>query len=136
MKVSAITVQNVDFMPKQLEPGILYVSQKYGTAAHLCACGCGEKIRTPLGPTEWGVTGSDNYPNMWPSVGNWQKACRSHYVIQEGKIIWCGAWTPAQIVAGRQQEERRRRAHYNQMYARKSGLQAFLRWLKNLFQNK
>jgi hypothetical protein len=136
MKVSAITVQNVEFMPKQLEPGILYVSQKYGTAAHLCACGCGEKIRTPLGPTEWAVTGSASCPNMWPSVGNWQKACRSHYVIKDGKIIWYGTWTLAQIAAGRQQEESRRRAHYDQMYARKTSFQAFLRWFKNLFQSK
>jgi Family of unknown function (DUF6527) len=43
------------YMPKQLEPGILYVSEKYGTAAHHCAYGCGAKIRTPLGPTEWSV---------------------------------------------------------------------------------
>ena len=48
-----IELQRVHYMPKELKPGVLYVSEEFGAAAHLCACGCGAKIRTPLGPTEW-----------------------------------------------------------------------------------
>ena len=120
MKLKTITVQHVEFMPKQLEPGVLYVSEKYSTAAHLCACGCGEKVRTPLGPTEWAVSGTANHPSLWPSVGNWQKPCRSHYVIGNGKIVWCGNWTPEQVAAGRHNEGIRRRTYYDQMYAQQS----------------
>ena len=42
-------------MQKDLQPEVLYVSEQFGAAAHLCACGCGSKVRTPLGPTEWSV---------------------------------------------------------------------------------
>lgn len=47
-----IRLERVHFMPTALEPRVLYVSEEFGAAAHLCACGCGSKIRTPLGPTE------------------------------------------------------------------------------------
>ena len=70
-------MRSVEFMPKDLENGVLYVSQKYRTAAHLCACGCGEKIRTPLGPTEWSVEMGAAGPTLYPSVGSWQRPCRS-----------------------------------------------------------
>lgn len=49
MTIERMRIAAVGFMPAQLEPGILYVSKKYRTAAHLCACGCGEKVRTQLG---------------------------------------------------------------------------------------
>jgi hypothetical protein len=136
MKLKSITRQDVEFMPKQLEPGILYVSETYGTAAHLCACGCGEKIRTPLGPTEWAVRHDSAGPSLWPSVGNWQKACRSHYIIENGQIIWCGAWTPEQVAAGRFHEEARRRAHYDALYARVSIWTRIASWLKSLLRIK
>lgn len=134
MKLEAITSRYVEFMPKQLEPGILYISEKYGAAAHLCACGCGAKIRTPLGPTEWAVTKTPSGPSLWPSVGNWQQTCQSHYVIKDGKIIWCGKWTPEQILAGRYAEEARRNAYYDAMYAKSAGLVTRIwRWLKSIF---
>ena len=40
----------VDFVPKRLDDGVLYVSIRFGTAVHRCACGCGEEVVTPLGP--------------------------------------------------------------------------------------
>jgi hypothetical protein len=134
MKLETITLVHVEFMPKQLEPGVLYVSEKYGTAAHLCACGCGEKIRTPLGPTEWSIIETPEGPSLWPSIGNWQKPCHSHYVIDEGKVLWCGKWTPQQIIAGRRAEELRRQAYYKAMYARAGvGLRVW-RWIKALLK--
>jgi hypothetical protein len=133
MKLEHITLQRVEFMPKQLEPGILYVSEKFGAMAHLCACGCGAKIRTPLGPTEWSLKETAGGPSLWPSVGNWQQACKSHYIIDGGDIIWCGTWTPEQIMAGRRAEEARRKAHYDAMYANDGWLFRFWKWLKGLF---
>lgn len=104
-------LQQVEFMPKELEPNVLYVSETYGTAAHLCACGCGAKIRTPLGPTEWSVRSGRNGPTLRPSVGNWQLPCRSHYFITNGEIEWASQWSEARIQAGRVQEAARREAH-------------------------
>jgi Family of unknown function (DUF6527) len=105
-------LQAVELMPAELEPGVLYVSDPYSTAAHLCACGCGSKIRTPLGPTEWTVTPTRRGPSLWPSVGNWQKPCRSHYVIEAGEIIWCRAWTQSEVAAGRRFESLHRETYY------------------------
>ena len=108
-----LELEHVHFMPKELKPGILYVSEEFETAAHLCACGCGAKIRTPLGPTEWSVEETEVGPSLWPSVGNWQQACQSHYVIYRGEVIWAAQWTPQQILAGRRAEDSRRRAYYD-----------------------
>lgn len=131
MKLKTMKIRHVELMPKQLEFGILYVSEKYETAAHLCACGCGAKIRTPLGPTEWSVTETPKGPSLWPSVGNWQQACQSHYVIDGGEIVWCDKWTPAQIMAGRRAEEAKRQAYYKSMYApRPSFAEKVWNWIK------
>ncbi len=135
MKLSSITLQHVEYMPKQLEPGILYVSEQFSTAAHLCACGCGEKIRTPLGPTEWSVVEKAGRPSVWPSVGNWQKACRSHYIIRDGRIVWCNQWSPEQVAAGRFEEQERRKAHYEAMYRPESAWHRFWQWIKSLFNS-
>ena len=34
-------VRNV---PRELEPGVLYISMEYATAVHSCCCGCGERV--------------------------------------------------------------------------------------------
>ena len=132
MKLRTIQVRHVEYMPKQLEPGILYVSRKFGAAAHLCACGCGAKIRTPLDPTEWSLQETASGPSLWPSVGNWQQACQSHYIIEDGKIIWTDKWTPEQIAAGRRGEEERRKAYYAAMYAKQGLFSRLWQWLKRL----
>jgi hypothetical protein len=121
-------------MPSVLQPHILYVAEHYGAAAHLCACGCGSKIRTPLGPTEWSVQDTPTGPSLWPSVGNWQKPCKSHYVIERGQILWAAQWTEEQILAGRRQEQRRREAYYAELDRQRGGFFARL-WhrLKSLF---
>jgi hypothetical protein len=133
MKIDAFSLQRVRFMPDSLVPGILYVSEEFGTAAHLCACGCGAKIRTPLGPTEWAFEDTKTGPSLSPSIGNWQQACQSHYVITGGKVEWATKWSPEQIIAGRQHEEKRRRLYYDTLYP--SGIwQRFLRWIKSFFK--
>lgn len=110
--MSRIELQHVHLMPQQLQPGVLYVSTEFGTAHHLCACGCGSKIRTPLGPTEWNLEETVDGPTLRPSIGNWQQPCRSHYVIRRGQVVWAGSWSHEQVLAGRAREERRRESHY------------------------
>jgi Family of unknown function (DUF6527) len=108
-------LQRVRFMPKELSPGVLYVSEEFGTAAHLCPCGCRSKVRTPLGLTEWTFTDSPAGPTLFPSVGNWQLECRSQ-----------------QIAAGRIREDDRRRAYYDALYRHRGG---FLGRVKGWFSS-
>lgn len=128
-----IRLQRVHYMPKELEPGVLYVSEEFSAAAHLCPCGCGSKIRTPLGPTEWALEETESGPTLRPSIGNWQQVCQSHYWIYRGKVIWSNKWTAKQIAAGRRREEARRRDYY---YAldRQQGKMArrFWGWVKSV----
>lgn len=115
-------LQRVHYMPKELKPGVLYVSEEFCTAAHLCACGCGSKIRTPLGPTEWSVEETDLGPTLRPSVGNWQQTCQSHYWIHQGTVKWASKLTHEQIAMGRNVEQQRRVAYYSAMDRRRRGI--------------
>lgn len=132
-----IELQRVHYMPKELEPGVLYVSEEFGVGAHLCPCGCGAKIRTPLGPTEWAVEETGSGPSLWPSVGNWQQACQSHYWIDRGEVKWADEWTPEQIAAGRRHEEERQRAYYDARNRQQIGiLRKFWRRVMGLGRRK
>ena len=127
-------MQRVHYMPKELKPGFLYVSDEFDIAMHLCACGCGSKVKTPLGPTEWSVEETKRGPNLRPSVGNWQQACQSHYWIDSGEVIWAEKWTAEQISAGRRQEQKRRSEYYSAFDRKRAGvLQRFWNWLRGLF---
>ena len=126
-------LQRVHYMPKDLKPGVLYVSEEFDIALHLCACGCGSKIKTPLGPTEWAVEETRSGPSLSPSVGNWQEACQSHYWIDRGEIRWAKKWTPEQIATGRAYEENRRRKYYERLDRKRGGkMQRLWRWAKRL----
>jgi hypothetical protein len=130
-----IRLQRVHYMPKDLEPGVLYVSEEFGAAAHLCPCGCGLKVRTPLGPTDWTLKETESGPTLYPSIGNWQFPCKSHYIIREGRIVWCTEWTPDQIVSGRRAELERARAFYESRdHSLIQRLRNFWRWLKRLLR--
>jgi hypothetical protein len=134
LKTETIRLQHVLYMPGTLEPGILYISKEFGTAAHLCACGCGSKVRTPLGPAEWSLTESPRGPSLHPSIGNWQIPCQSHYWIDQGNIRWAEKWTPEQIAMGRRGEEAGRRAYYDTLSRQQGGpLRRLWRWVIGLF---
>lgn len=125
-------LEKVHFMPKILEPGVLYLSDEFGTAAHLCACGCGAKVRTPIGPTEWSIKEQTGGPSLWPSIGNWQRPCRSHYVISKGEVTWALAWSDTQIRVGRASEQRLRENHFAQLDRGRQGwLNRCIAWIKS-----
>jgi hypothetical protein len=128
-----IELQRVEYMPKDLQPGVLYVAEKFNAAAHLCACGCGSKVRTPLGPTEWNLSVSPSGVSLHPSVGNWQRPCRSHYWIRDGQVGWSGAWTDEEVQAGRVREHARRDAYF----AEQPGvLRRAFNWMARLLTGK
>jgi hypothetical protein len=118
-------------MPRQLEHGFLYVSEEFEVAGHLCACGCGEKVITPLGQAGWSFEDAADGPTLTPSIGSWQLPCKSHYWITGGRVRSADQWTPEQIQRGRQAEEDRRRAYYESRKPRKTGLlRAVWDWFK------
>ena len=59
----------VDHIPEQLGDGVLYVSMRFGTVVHRCACGCGKEVVTPLGPAEWRLTYDGRTVSLEPSIG-------------------------------------------------------------------
>jgi hypothetical protein len=120
-------------MPSELSGGILYVSSEYAVAGHLCACGCSTKVITPLGPAEWTYSERSGCPTLFPSIGNWQLPCRSHYFITEGRIQWADQWSTAQVAAGRRAEEQRRQAHYQSIDRGSSFWFRFWNWVRKLF---
>ena len=77
-------------MSSILESGILYVSMKYAICGHLCPCGCGEKVITPLSPKQWKIAYNGEDVTLYPSIGNYAFACQSHYFLTNGNIIWVG----------------------------------------------
>ena len=78
----------VEFIPEALEKNVLYISFTYGTVSHLCACGCGREVVTPLTPTAWKLTFDGETITLSPSIGNWNYPCRSHYWIRNNQIYW------------------------------------------------
>lgn len=90
MRFTELRPEFVEYVPEKLEPGTLYVSMKYETAVHLCACGCNEKTVTPFGSwTEsWTLTVTDGKVTLSPSIGNFQMPCRSHYFIESNQVRW------------------------------------------------
>lgn len=62
----------------------------YATSAHSCCCGCGEEVITPFTPTDWKITFDGKTNSLRPSIGNRALKCRSHYVIDRGKVIEAG----------------------------------------------
>lgn len=121
-------VQNVVAMPQTLAPGVLYVSREFETAHHLCACGCGHKVRTPLSPAEWQVFETPQGVTMYPSIGSWQVPCKSHYLIQEGEVVWAGRWSASQIAAGRARDQRKLHTYLESRNATRPG------WWRKLLQ--
>lgn len=94
----------VEHIPERIEAGILYVSMEYATSAHSCCCGCGEEVVAPFTPTDWKMTFDGETISLRPSIGNWTLKCRSHYVIDRGKVIEASPWSDEQVEAERRRD--------------------------------
>ena len=91
----------VEFIPDDLEQGTIYVSIRFATASHLCICGCGNKVVTPIRPTDWTLIFDGKTISLDPSIGNWSFPCQSHYWIRHSRIKWAPKWSREQIERGR-----------------------------------
>ena len=103
MELREFELQVVRRMPEQMRFGILYVCFECNVVAHLCACGCGEKVVLPIDPNFWYVKYDGETVSMTPSIGNYQFACKSHYWIRENKVIWVNDLA----VAGKQKKPKK-----------------------------
>lgn len=119
IKVNELRPEFSQFIPPDLEPGILYISMQYATASHLCCCGCGEEVVTPFTPTDWSMSFDGESVSLSPSIGNWYLHCRSHYFIRRGKVIEAGSWSKERIDA----EWDRDRKAKSQFYQDKEAVQ-------------
>ncbi|MDE6339468.1 MAG: hypothetical protein K2K97_06745 [Muribaculaceae bacterium] len=90
MKTQILIPVLVDEIPPkdEMQQDYLYISHKYGTAVHYCACGCGEEVVTPLSQEGWSLHFTGRF-SLTPSIGNFQYPCRSHYFITNERICWC-----------------------------------------------
>lgn len=95
-----LTHEFVEFVPRELKPGVLYVSIPFATVIHKCCCGCGQQVVTPLAPSQWTLSFDGKSISLHPSVGNWNFPCKSHYWIRNNQVLWAKQWTKAQIAAG------------------------------------
>ena len=112
MRRTSVNHEFVEFIPSELQEGVLYVSVQYATAVHTCACGCGNKVVTPISPVGWQLLFDGDSVSLTPSIGNWGFPCRSHYWIKSNKIRWAEVWTPEEVAAGRQREARDREQYF------------------------
>lgn len=92
-----------DKIPEELAPGILYISMNHRVAKHLCPCGCGEVITIIFDPELWKLKFDGETVSIFPSIGNYNIPCQSHYFITDNKINWCQAYTD--------DEDKRHRKH-------------------------
>ena len=100
-RLTMIQPQFVEFVPKELEDGILYISIPYSTTVHKCACGCGSKITLPINPARWRFLWDGERISLWPSVGNWSYPCQSHYWIEQNQIEWARTMSVDEIERNR-----------------------------------
>ncbi len=111
MKLTTIKHEFIDLAPPVLEEGVLYISYKYKAAVHKCSCGCGEKVMTPLSPAHWQVRVTQGKVTLYPSIGNWNMACKSHYWIKNNQIVWAKALS-LEETAWVQEKDQRDQAEY------------------------
>ncbi|WP_260607322.1 DUF6527 family protein [Chitinophaga polysaccharea] len=96
----------VNSIPVDIEDNVLYISIPFCTAIHKCVCGCGKEVVTPLSPTDWQLTFDGKTVSLYPSIGNWNFDCKSHYFINKSKIEYARKWNDVEVEKGRRKDTR------------------------------
>jgi hypothetical protein len=127
-------------MPDKLAERTVYISIPFATAVHLCVCGCGTKVITPISPTGWELRYDGDTVSFKPSIGNWSFNCRSHYWITRNRAVWAGMMTEQQIMRGRERDRELTEAYFSdqqpnnplpKMKPRKGKFTRFREWLES-----
>jgi uncharacterized protein DUF6527 len=112
MKQTSLSHEFVEFIPSELKEGTLYISIPFATAVHLCSCGCGIKVVTPISPPEWKLVWDGDTVSLIPSIGNWQFPCRSHYWVTRNRVEWARALSDEEIARGRRRDAKELEAYF------------------------
>lgn len=139
----------VEFIPKDLDEGVLYISSRFRTASHLCCCGCGQKVATPLNSSKWKLADHGDTVSLAPSIGLGTLPCRSHYWIRRSSVDWCPDMTAAQTARAQRADEYASRVYTGEIQpvtprpaapvGSRSGPQTlsvwgrFVKWLRSLW---
>jgi hypothetical protein len=110
--IALLTHKFVEFIPRELEADTIYVSIPYATAIHNCCCGCGNRVVTPISPTDWILFFDGRSISLEPSIGNWSFPCRSHYYIRNNRVVWSDKWSNAEIKVARKKDVRATAAYF------------------------
>ena len=110
MKTQRLTIKFVESAPRPLSEGVLYISDRFKTALHLCCCGCGEEVVTPLNPAGWSYKQASGKVTLKPSIGNWSFPCRSHYLIINNAVVWAKPMSDQQIANVKAKDARDKKA--------------------------
>ena len=105
MRRLTLSHRYVEFIPKDLEEGVVFISRRFNTASHLCCCGCGLRVVTPLNPSKWRLTDHGETVSLSPSIGLGKFPCRSHYWIRQSRVDWYPDMTEAQTARAEQADQ-------------------------------
>ena len=126
MRHASLTHEFVEYVPAVLAEGVLYVSLRFATVVHLCPCGCGNKVVTPLSPADWQLLFDGEAVSLTPSIGNWSLPCQSHYWIRLDQVRWVRSDQFALVNAGLIDSDRTHRLAHGSTKRSRS-------WLHRLF---
>lgn len=107
-QINRLKPEFVTEVPRPMHPGVLYVSDPFKLAMHLCCCGCGGEVSTRYGAGGWTLTLDGGEATLYPSIGPSTLRCRSHYWIQKGHVSWLPRMTDAEIAASRARDAAKR----------------------------
>lgn len=106
MKQACLEPRFVEGFPLPLQVGVLYISMPNRLVAHLCCCGCGEEVITPLTPAGWSLRRQGDKVSLHPSVGNWGMPCQSHYWILNNRVVWSRRYSQVEVDRVRARDRR------------------------------
>ncbi|WP_425355764.1 DUF6527 family protein [Rhizobium leguminosarum] len=127
-RVQRLSLVQCQSFPTTLESGLFYYSDDFRSSAHLCACGREKKVVLPIKPAGWRLSLTAGTFTVSPSVGNREFACRSHYLIEKGRVVWLSPMSDGEAEASRLRDQR----HIRETYAI-SVWQRFVNSVKWLF---
>jgi hypothetical protein len=87
-----LTHKFVEYIPEEIQEGVLYISITFRTAIHKCVCGCGNEVVTPISKNGWKLSFDGESVSLSPSIGSWNLACKSHYFITNNHIRMAKSW--------------------------------------------
>ncbi len=112
MRIKRFNVRYTEYIPEELQEGVIYISMENATASHMCACGCREEVVTPFTPNDWKLIYDGESVSLSPSIGNWSFPCRAHYFIQNNKVLWAKDTSKETIEFAHRQSKITKRIHY------------------------